>query len=214
MIPLLVAVALAEPRGDVYVQYPAFQSVPATYATVDDAGLETAASPDLRFDLGLGTAWELGKDPRGGLLLSGGADLWSRTWTHEPEDFGVAVWDGWVGLGWRGRGEPIGPARVQAWVDGSVTLHTQLLLPTWYDGVVTTTPGMNLGMGTFVGRGPVRPTVGAQAGFVLGNARTSGMTSNTPDGFSWSWHASRAWVRLQAGVSFGRAAEPAPSPAP
>lgn len=212
MIAILVGLALAAPRGDLWVQYPAIDTGGGTFYAVDPTGAFTVEEPGFAFQLGLGGGLELGRDPTGGPLVSAGVDLCSRTWEHTPEAFGVSTWDGWVGLGWRGRGPPTGKAGVSAWADASMTVHTQVFLPTWYDGLVTTTPGAQVGMGMAAGRGAVRPFLGGQVGFVVGNAQTGGQTSNTPDDFAWQWHAGRAWLRMMAGVSLGRKAEPAPDP--
>lgn len=210
MTALLVGLALAAPRGELWAQYPAIDTGGGRFYTVDASGALVTRDPSLAFRLGAGGGLELGGHPAGGPLVSAGVDLHSRTWEHTPEPFGVSTWDGWLGLGWRGRGPTTGKAGVSAWADASVTVHTQLLLPTWYDGLITTTPGAQVGMGMSAGRGAVQPFLGGQVGFVVGNAQTGGQTSNTSDDFAWTWNARRAWLRVMAGASFGRKAAVVP----
>jgi hypothetical protein len=206
VIALLTAPALAASALDVSIALPIVEGELARFYDEPLASLgyvtPEPAAPKTRFSGGFTVVGEGWGDANGGLLLLFGADLWSRSWEHVPTDFGVAVWSTQLGAGWRVHSGPLGGAPVAGYADAVLGATGQFVLPTWYKGVVSVTPSLDLGMGVTIGRGPVRGHLGGRAGVCLGNAETSGSVTNTPDDFAWEWSSGRGWIRLQAGVSF------------
>lgn len=201
MIGLVTAALAAVPDIDVFFEIPALASVPATYTSEDEDGIQVYRDPRLALRLGLGGVVLLPMQPQGRTIIAGGVNLWSAVWEHEPEEVGVAVWEEWVGAGWRW--EPSQPeARIQGWWEIGGAVYVQQVLPTYFAGILVATPGAWFAGGVTLGTGAVRPQIALRTGFVHPGASATGGTSNTPDDFLWTWNAGRVYFDAQVGAAF------------
>lgn len=196
-----LAVALAAPPMELFVEIPAAATQPVAFTAETETGELAWRDPLHQFRLGLGLGVAGVTVDNGALMVSGGLNLWSSAWEHTPETFGVAVWEEWLGVAWRW--ETARPeAVVKGWWEFGGAIYVQQVLPTWFPGILVATPGMWTAGGATFGVGAVRPQVGLRAGFVHPGATADGASSNTPDDFAWTWNAGRAYVLAQVGVAF------------